>query len=88
MALDNEIKPKLLELLEEESELTHREVNLNAGISLGEINYYISVLAEKVVSWSALKNTIKKRLYVSPYTNWACRTNELTIAFLNSKFGV
>jgi len=46
-ALDNEIRLKLLKLLKDEPQLTQREMNKKMGVSLGKINYCISVLVEK-----------------------------------------
>ncbi len=45
--LDKEIRLKLLKLLKDDPQLTQREMNREMGVSLGKINYCISVLAEK-----------------------------------------
>lgn len=46
-ASDNEIRLKLLKLLEDEPRLTQREMKDRMGVSLGKINYCISALTEK-----------------------------------------
>jgi len=46
-ALDKEIRLKLLKLLKDEPQFTQREMNQEMGVSLGKINYCISVLVEK-----------------------------------------
>ncbi len=46
-ALDNEIRLKLLKLLETNPKLTQREMKQKMGVSLGKVNYCISALTEK-----------------------------------------
>ena len=46
-AFNKEIHLKLLKLLQEEPELTQREMNQRMGVSLGKINFCISALSQK-----------------------------------------
>jgi len=64
-ALDNEIRLKLLKLLQKEPELTQREMNRKMGVSLGKVNYCISALVEKgMIRVECFKKHRKKLAYV------------------------
>ncbi|MBU2628186.1 MAG: winged helix-turn-helix transcriptional regulator, partial [Proteobacteria bacterium] len=47
MALDSEIRLRLLKLLEDQPEMTQRQMNKKMGVSLGKVNYCLTALIEK-----------------------------------------
>ncbi len=85
--LDNEIKLKLLKLLEKEPQLTQREMNKKMGISLGKINYCISALSEKgMIRIDRFKQNRKKSSYIYRLTPKGFEEIViLTLAFLKIK---
>ena len=64
-ALDKEIRLKLLKLLEDEPELTQRDMNNKMGVSLGKINYCISAMVEKgMIRIERFKKHKQKSAYI------------------------
>ncbi len=64
-AFDTEIRLKLLKLLQEEPELTQREMNKKMGVSLGKINYCISELSQKgMIKVESFKKSKTKSAYL------------------------
>lgn len=62
---NNEIKLKLLKLLEVNPTLTQREMNKKMGVSLGKINYCLAGLIEKgLIRVERFKQTNNKRVYI------------------------
>ena len=86
-AFDNEIKLKLLKLLEDKPELTQREMNLKMGVSLGKINYCLSALAEKgMIRVERFKNHNKRTAYLYRLTHKGFEElSNLTMEFLKLK---
>lgn len=86
-AFDNEIKLKLLKLLEDKPELTQREMNFKMGVSLGKINYCISTLVEKgMIRVERFKKSNKRTAYIYRLTpkGFEALAN-LTMEFLKLK---
>ena len=88
-AFDKEIHLNLLNLLQEEPELSQRAMNHKMGVSLGKINYCISALTKtgmiKVERFKKVKN---KSAYMYRLTPKGLEElANLTIAFLKIKIG-
>jgi len=81
---DNEIRLKLLKLLQDEPEMTQREMNERMGVSLGKINYCISALTEKgMIKVERFKKNKNKSAYMYRLTPKGFEElASLTIAFL------
>ncbi len=59
------IRLKLFRLLKEKSELTQRDMNRKMSVSLGKINYCISVFVRKgFIKVEKFKKTEKKSAYI------------------------
>ena len=86
-AFNKEIHLKLLKLLQEEPELTQREMNQKMGVSLGKINFCISALSQKgMIKVERFKKAKNKSVYIYRLTpkgfdELAC----LTLSFLKLK---
>ncbi|WP_022668244.1 MarR family EPS-associated transcriptional regulator [Desulfospira joergensenii] len=62
---DNEIRFKLLNLLKDEPKLTQREMKQKMGVSLGKVNYCISLLTQKgMIRIERFKNSSNKAAYL------------------------
>lgn len=85
--LDNEIRLKLLKLLENEPELTQREMNRKMGVSLGKINYCISALVEKgLIRVETFKKHKQKSAYIYRLTPKGIEEMaNLTLSFLKQR---
>ena len=83
-ALDKEIHLNLLNLLQEEPELTQREMNRKMGVSLGKINYCISALTNKgMIKVERFKKAESKSAYMYRLTPKGLEElANLTISFL------
>lgn len=83
-ALDNEISLNLLKLLQDEPELTQREMNQKMGVSLGKINYCISALVQKgMIKVERFKKAKKKSAYMYRLTPEGFEEfASLTVSFL------
>jgi len=83
-ALDNEIRLKLLRLLQDEPELTQREMNQKMGVSLGKINYCISALTKKgMIKIERFTKTKNKSAYMYRLTPFGLEElASLTVSFL------
>ncbi|MFH2058482.1 MAG: MarR family EPS-associated transcriptional regulator [Pseudomonadota bacterium] len=82
--LDNEIRLRLLNLLQEEPELTQREMNQKMGVSLGKVNFCISALTKKgMIKVERFKKTPNKSAYMYRLTPKGLEElARLTISFL------
>lgn len=62
---DKEVRLKLLMLLQENPELTQRDMNQRMGVSLGKINYCISALVQKgMIKVERFAKRKKKSVYI------------------------
>ena len=86
-ASDEEISLKLLKLLQENPELTQREMNHRMGVSLGKINFCISALARKgMIKIERFKKSENKSAYMYRLTPEGLEElANLTIRFLKLK---
>ena len=86
-ASDKEIHLNLLNLLQEEPELTQREMNRKMGVSLGKINYCISALTNKgMIKVERFKKVENKSAYIYRLTPKGLEElSNLTISFLKIK---
>lgn len=84
---DNEIRLKLLKLLENEPELTQRAMNERMGVSLGKINYCISALVEKgLIRVERFKKHKQKSAYIYRLTPKGLEElASLTLSFLKMR---
>lgn len=65
MALDSEIRLRLLKLLEDQPEMTQRQMNKKMGVSLGKVNYCLTALIEKgMIRVERFKKHKKKSAYI------------------------
>ena len=87
IAFDKEIHLNLLNLLQEEPELTQREMNRKMGVSLGKINYCISALTNKgMIKVERFKKAESKSAYMYRLTPKGLEElSNLTISFLKIK---
>ena len=83
-ASDNEIRLKLLRLLQKEPRLTQREMNQKMGVSLGKINFCISALAQKgMIKMERFKKSPNKSAYMYKLTPAGLEElGSLTISYL------
>ncbi|MBU1196067.1 MAG: MarR family EPS-associated transcriptional regulator [Proteobacteria bacterium] len=81
---DNEIRLNMLKLLQEEPELTQREMNQKMGVSLGKINYCISALTKKgMIKVERFKKSENKSAYMYRLTPKGFEElASLTVSFL------
>ncbi|MDA3787994.1 MAG: MarR family EPS-associated transcriptional regulator [Desulfobacula sp.] len=86
-AFDKEIRLKLLKLLQQEPELTQREMNQKMGVSLGKINYCLSALIQKgMIKVERFKNSKNKSACIYQLTPLGLEElAALTIIFLKIK---
>ncbi len=86
-SFDKEIHLSLLNLLQDEPELTQREMNQKMGVSLGKINYCISALTNKgMIKVERFKKTENKSAYMYRLTPKGLEElANLTISFLKIK---
>ena len=86
-AFDKEIRLKLLKLLQDEPELTQREMNQKMGVSLGKINYCISSLSQKgMIKVERFKKSKNKSAYIYRLTPFGLEeVATLTLTFLKNK---
>jgi EPS-associated MarR family transcriptional regulator len=79
---DNAIRLKLLRLLQNEPELTQREMNQKMGISLGKINYCISALSQQgMIKVHRFKKSTNKSVYL--YCLTPLGVEEITVLTLD-----
>ena len=63
--LTDEYRSKILRLLEEQPEISQRELARELGVSLGRVNYCLQALMEKgLVKANNFKNSNNKKAYV------------------------
>ena len=86
-AFDKEIHLNLLNLLQEEPELSQRAMNQKMGVSLGKINYCISSLTKTgMIKVERFKKTKNKSAYLYRLTPKGLEeVANLTISFLKIK---
>jgi EPS-associated MarR family transcriptional regulator len=86
-AFDKEIHLNLLNLLQEEPELSQREMNQKMGVSLGKINYCISALTNKgMIKVERFKKAKNKSAYIDRLTPKGFEElANLTVSFLKIK---
>ena len=86
-AFNKEIHLKLLKLLQEEPELTQREMNQRMGVSLGKINFCISALSQKgMIKVERFKKAKNKSAYIYRLTPKGFdELARLTLSFLKLK---
>lgn len=84
---NNEIRFKLLTLLKEEPSLTQRQMNQKMGVSLGKVNFCISLLAQKgMIRVERFKNASNKTAYLYRITPAGLKElPRLTISYLKLK---
>lgn len=87
MAYDNGIRLQLLNLLKNDPELTQREMNQKLGVSLGKINYCISMLVETgLIRVEKFKKQNKKTAYIYHLTSKGLEElSRLTLDYLKVK---
>lgn len=83
-SFDNEIRLNMLKLLQEEPELTQREMNQKMGVSLGKINFCISALTKKgMIKVERFKKSENKSAYIYRLTPKGLEElASLTVSFL------
>lgn len=86
-AFDNEIRLKLLKLIEKKPELTQREMSRRMGVSLGKVNYCISAFVDKGrIKIERFKNNENKTAYMYRLTPKGFEDlTKLTFTFLKIK---
>lgn len=86
-AVDSEIKLSLMRLLQENPQLTQREMNQKMGVSLGKINYCISALVQKgMIKIERFKKKKNKSAYIYHLTPSGIEElASLTLFFLKIK---
>lgn len=86
-AVDSEIKLSLMRLLQENPQLTQREMNQKMGVSLGKINYCISALVQKgMIKIERFKKKKTKSAYIYHLTPSGIEElASLTLFFLKIK---
>jgi EPS-associated MarR family transcriptional regulator len=84
---DNEIRLKLLKLLEKNHDLTQREMNQEMGVSLGKVNYCLTELAKKgLIKIERFQKHPKKSAYLYRLTPKGIEEiAKLTIQFLKHR---
>lgn len=85
--LTDEYRYKVLKLLDEDPELSQRELAKRLGISLGKLNYCLKALIEKgMVKAANFKNSQKKQAYTYLLTPKGIEDKaRLTVEFLRVK---
>ena len=85
--LTDEYRYKVLKLLDEDPELSQRELAKRLGISLGKLNYCLKALIEKgMVKAASFKNSQNKQAYAYLLTPQGVEAKaRLTIEFLRIK---
>lgn len=62
--VDDEYRYKVLKILEDQPEVTQRQLAKSLGISLGEVNYCLKALADKgMIKAANFKNSQNKKAY-------------------------
>jgi len=86
-AYDNEIRLKLLKLLEKKYDLTQREMNQAMGVSLGKVNFCLTELAKKgMIKIERFQKNPKKSAYLYRLTPTGIEEiAKLTVLFLKQK---
>ena len=86
-AYDNEIRLKLLKLLEKKHDLTQREMNQAMGVSLGKVNFCLTELAKKgMIKIERFQKNPKKSAYLYRLTPTGIEEiAKLTVLFLKQK---
>ena len=81
---DKEVRLKLLKLLEQDHDLTQREMNQKMGVSLGKVNYCLTELAKKgMIKVERFQKHQKKSAYLYRLTPAGIEEiAKLTIQFL------
>lgn len=84
---DNAIRLKLLKLLQDEPELTQREMTQKMGVSLGKINYCISALSQQgMIKVHKFKKSTNKSIFLYCLTPLGMEEiTVLTLDFLKIK---
>ena len=85
--LDEATHYRLLKLLQENPELTQRELAEAAGVSLGKINYCLKALIEKgLIKAANFKNNPNKKAYAYLLTPKGIEEKaRITVSFLRRK---
>ena len=85
--MQQEINLKLLKIIENNPEITQRELSQTLGVSLGKVNYCLKALKEKgLVKWGNFSNNPHKAQYLHLLTpKGAAEKLIMTSHFLNRK---
>ena len=85
--MQQEINLKLLKIIENNPEITQRELSQTLGVSLGKVNYCLKALKEKgLVKWGNFSNNPHKTQYLHLLTpKGATEKLIMTSHFLNRK---
>ena len=85
--LSDELRYKLIKALEENPNLSQRELSSLVGVSLGKINYCLKALVDagwiKVVNFAASKNRSGYAYFLTP--KGVKEKISVTVRFLNAK---
>lgn len=86
-ANDNEIRLKLLKLIENSPDITQRGMNRSMGVSLGKVNYCITELVKKgLIKVERVQHASKKAAYLYHLTPEGIEEIAvLTVSFLKQK---
>ena len=85
--MDEEIRYKLLKILENSPDLSQRDLSKSLGISLGKVNYCLNALKEKgLIKARTFKNHSNKKGYLYILTPKGLEEKgKVTARFLQSK---
>ncbi|MBW3672189.1 MAG: MarR family EPS-associated transcriptional regulator [Acidobacteria bacterium] len=85
--MNPEIRYRILRTIEEEPQITQRELALRLGVSVGKVNYCLRALMKKgFVKARNFKNSSRKRQYMYNLTpQGVAERTRVTIAFLRLK---
>lgn len=85
--MDDEYRYKVLKVLEDQPEITQRQLAKSLGISLGKVNYCLKALAEKgMIKAANFKNSQNKKAYTYLLTPRGIEEKaRMTVDFLRIK---
>ncbi|HUF09874.1 MAG TPA: MarR family EPS-associated transcriptional regulator [Rhodothermales bacterium] len=85
--MNSEIRYRILKAVEEEPQITQRELASKLGVSVGKVNYCLRALMKKgFVKAKNFKNSSRKRQYMYKLTpQGVSERTRVTIAFLRVK---
>jgi MarR family transcriptional regulator, temperature-dependent positive regulator of motility len=85
--MNSEMSYRILKAVEDEPQITQRELACRVGVSLGKVNYCLHALIKKgFVKVRNFKNSSRKRQYIYKLTPMGvAERTRVTIAFLRAK---